>query len=202
MYDLLIKNGVVVDGSGAPRFSADIAVANGKIVEIGSLSGPAQRTIDATGMVVCPGFIDPHTHYDAQVCWDPLLSCSSWHGVTTAIMGHCGVGLAPCKPEHREQVAMDLVTIESIPYEALRIGVGWEWTTFAEYMTAAERRGLGINVGFVAALTPLRRWVLGDEATEREATPDETRQIADQLRQAIQAGAFGFSTTFLKHHFG
>ena len=202
MYDLILKNGVVVDGTGTPRYRADVAIADGRIAAIGTLDQPATRTIDIDGLVLSPGFIDPHTHYDAQVCWDPLLSCSSWHGVTTAIMGHCGVGLAPCKPEHREQVAMDLVTIESIPYEALKIGVGWEWTTFAEYMAAAERRGLGINVGFVAALTPLRRWVLGEQATERAADPDETRQIAEQLRQAIKAGAFGFSTTFLKHHFG
>ena len=202
MYDLVVKNGTIVDGTGAPRFRGDLAIADGRIVEIGTVTGAATRTIDATDLVVSPGFIDPHTHYDAQICWDPLLSCSSWHGVTTVIMGHCGVGLAPCRPEHRTQVAMDLVTIESIPYEALRKGVPWDWVTFAEYMAAAQRRGLGINVGFVAALTPLRRWVLGEAATERAATPDETVQIAQQLREAVQAGAFGFSTTFLKHHFG
>lgn len=202
MLDLLLRNGTVVDGTGAPRFRADIGIANGVIVEIGKIDGPAQRTIDATDLVVAPGFIDPHTHYDAQVTWDPLLSCSSWHGVTTAIMGHCGVGLAPCKPEHRKQVAMDLVTIESIPYEALRQGVPWDWVTFGEYMAAAEKRGLGINAAFVAALTPMRRWVLGEEATERAATPEETKQIAALLEEAVTAGAFGFSTTFLQHHFG
>src|ERR1041385_4851723 len=178
MYDLLLKNGTVIDGTGAPRRRADIAIANGAIVEIGDVAGPATRTIDAGGLIGSPGFLDPHTHYDAQICWDPLLSCSSWHGVTTVIMGHCGVGLAPCKPDDRQQVAMDLVTIESIPFEALRKGVGWEWTTFAESLAAAERRGLGINAGFVCALTPLRRWVLGQDATERAATPEETRQIA------------------------
>jgi len=202
MYDLLIKNGVVVDGTGAPRQRADVAVADGRIVEVGSVSGAAKRTIDASDLVITPGFIDPHTHYDAQICWDPLLSCSSWHGVTTVIMGHCGVGLAPCKPDHREQVAMDLVTIESIPYEALRKGVHWEWVSFAEYLAAHERRGLGINAGFVAPLTPFRRWVLGADATERAANADETQQIAAMLREAVTSGAFGFSTTFLKHHFG
>jgi N-acyl-D-aspartate/D-glutamate deacylase len=202
MYDLLIKNGFVVDGTGAPRTRDDVAITDGRIVEIGTVSGPAKRTLDATDLVVTPGFIDPHTHYDAQVCWDPLLSCSSWHGVTTVIMGHCGVGLAPCKPEDRTQVAMDLVTIESIPYEALQQGVPWDWVSFSEYMAAAGRRGLGINVGFVAALTPFRRWVLGPDATERAATAEETKQIAAMLREAVKAGAFGFSTTFLKHHFG
>ena len=202
MLDLLLRNGIVVDGTGAPRYRADVGIAGGRIVEVGAVQGPAQRTIDASDLVISPGFIDPHTHYDAQITWDPLLSCSSWHGVTTAIMGHCGVGLAPCRPEHRTQVAMDLVTIESIPYEALRQGVPWDWVSFAEYLDATERRGLGINAAFVAALTPLRRWVLGADATERAATTEETAQIAALLEEAVRAGAFGFSTTFLPHHFG
>jgi N-acyl-D-aspartate/D-glutamate deacylase len=202
MHDLLIKNGVIVDGTGTPRYRGDIAVSHGQITAIGEVSGPARRTIDATDLVISPGFIDPHTHYDAQVCWDPLFSCSSWHGVTTVIMGHCGVGLAPCKPEHRQSVAMDLVTIESIPYDVLEEGVTWDWVTFPEYMAAAQNRGLGINVAFMAPLTPFRRWVMGEAATERAATPDETKQIASLLGEAIKAGAFGFSTTFLKHHFG
>jgi N-acyl-D-aspartate/D-glutamate deacylase len=202
MHDLLIKNGVIVDGTGAPRFRGNVAVSDGKITAIGDVDGAAHRTIDANGLIVCPGFIDPHTHYDAQICWDPLFSCSSWHGVTTVIMGHCGVGLAPCKPEDRKKVAMDLVTIESIPYDVLAEGVTWDWVTFSDYMSAAQKRGLGINVGFMAALTPFRRWVMGADATERAATPEETKQVAAMLRDAVQAGAFGFSTTFLKHHFG
>jgi N-acyl-D-amino-acid deacylase len=202
MHDLLIKNGVIVDGTGAPRFRGSLAVSDGKITAIGEVEGPARRTIDADGLVVCPGFIDPHTHYDAQICWDPLFSCSSWHGVTTVVMGHCGVGLAPCKPEDRKKVAMDLVTIESIPYDVLAEGVTWDWVSFSDYMSAAQKRGLGINVAFMAALTPFRRWVMGTAATERAATPEETTQIAGMLREAMHAGAFGFSTTFLKHHFG
>ncbi len=134
MHDLLIKNGVIVDGTGAPRFRGNVAVSDGKITAIGDVDGAAHRTIDADGLVVCPGFIDPHTHYDAQICWDPLFSCSSWHGVTTVIMGHCGVGLAPCKPEDRKKVAMDLVTIESIPYDVLAEGVTWDWVSFSDYM--------------------------------------------------------------------
>ena len=202
MHDLLIRNGLIVDGTGAPRFRGDVAVSQGKITALGTVAGQAHRTIDATDLVVAPGFIDPHTHYDAQVCWDPMLSCSSWHGVTTVIMGHCGVGLAPCKPDDRKKVAMDLVTIESIPYDVLAEGVTWDWITFAEYLDAAQKRGLGINAGFMAPLTPFRRWVMGADATERAATPDETTQIAALLREAVKAGAFGFSTTFLKHHFG
>ena len=202
MHDLVIKNGLVIDGVGTPQYRADVAISDGLIVEIGEVTGSSQRTIDATDLVVTPGFIDPHTHYDAQICWDPLFSCSSWHGVTTVIMGHCGVGLAPCRPDDRHQVAMDLVSIESIPYEVLRKGVTWDWVTFPEYMTAAERRGLGINVGFMAPLTPFRRWVLGDQATERAATKEETQEIAALLGDAVKAGAFGFSTTFLNHHFG
>ncbi len=202
MHDLLIENGVIVDGTGAARFNGSVAVTDSRITALGAVSGEAKRVIDAKGHVVCPGFIDPHTHYDAQICWDPLFSCSSWHGVTTVIMGHCGVGLAPCRPEARKQVAMDLVTIESIPYDSMEKGVTWDWVTFAEYMSAAESRGLGINVGFMAALTPLRRWVMGADATERAATPEETKAIAAELQQALDAGAFGFSTTMLAHHFG
>ena len=139
--DLLVKNGCVVDGTGAPRFNADVAVADGKIVEIGKVSGSAERVIDASDLVVAPGFVDPHTHYDAQICWDSLVTPSSWHGVTTLVMGNCGVGLAPCKPEAREIAAWDLVNVEAIPFDVLNEGVTWDWETFPEYMDAAERRG-------------------------------------------------------------
>lgn len=202
MHDLLIKQGLIVDGTGAPAFVGNVTVSDGQITGVGDVGGTAHRTIDANGLVISPGFIDPHTHYDAQICWDPLFSCSSWHGVTTVIMGHCGVGLAPCKPEDRKKVAMDLVTIESIPYESLVEGVTWDWVSFSDYMAAAQQRGLGLNAAFMAPLTPLRRWVMGDAATDRAATPEETTQIARMLRDAVEAGAFGFSTTFLKHHFG
>src|SRR3954468_8859421 len=137
-YDVLIKNGTVVDGTGAPRQQADVAISGGKVAAIGKVSDGAKRVIDATDLIVAPGFVDPHTHYDAQICWDPLFSCSSWHGVTTVIMGHCGVGLAPCKPDDRHQVAMDLVSIESIPFDVLKKGVTWDWVTFAEYMAAVQ----------------------------------------------------------------
>src|SRR6202035_1879454 len=137
--DLLIKNGTVVDGSRRPRFRADVAVVGDKIV-----------VIDASDLVVAPGFIDLHTHYDAQMCWDSLMTCSSWHGVTTVITGNCGVGIAPCRPDTHEVVAWDLVNVEGIPFEVLSRGVTWDWLSFPDFMDAAARRGLAINVGCFA----------------------------------------------------
>src|SRR5919106_2153657 len=145
-YDLLIKNGTIVDGSGTPAFRADLAVRAGRIVEIGVTSGGAARVIDASDLIVAPGFIDPHTHYDAQICWDPLVTCSSWHGVTTVIMGNCGVGLAPCKPAERDIATWNLVHVEAIPYDVLTRGIPWDWESFPQYMNAAAKRGIGINV--------------------------------------------------------
>jgi N-acyl-D-amino-acid deacylase len=201
-YDLIIKNGTVIDGTGAFRRRADIAVKHGKVAEIGKVTEGAAQTIDASDLIVSPGFVDPHTHYDAQICWDPLVSCTSWHGVTTVVMGNCGVGIAPCKPAAREVAAWDLVNVEAIPFEALAKGISWEWETFPEFITAAERRGAGINLAFLAPLTPFRHYVLGDESMEREATPNETARVAALLREAVDAGAFGFSTTTLPQHIG
>ncbi len=201
-HDLLIKNGTIVDGSGAPAFRADLAVSAGRIVEIGVVSGGAARVIDASGLVVAPGFIDPHTHYDAQICWDPLITCSSWHGVTTVIMGNCGVGLAPCKPAEREVATWNLVHVEAIPYDVLTRGLTWDWETFPQYMDAAATRGLGINVGFLAALSPFRHFVMGDEAMGRAATVAETGQITARLREALAAGALGLSLTVMPQHLG
>ncbi len=128
-HDLVIRNGIVVDGTGAPRFHADIAVSNGLITEVGKVDGHAARTIDASDLVVAPGFIDPHTHYDAQICWDSLPTSSCWHGITTVIMGNGGVGLAPCRPAAREIAAWDLVNVEAIPFDVLAKGVTWDWET-------------------------------------------------------------------------
>jgi N-acyl-D-amino-acid deacylase len=201
-YDLVIKNGTVIDGTGAFRRRADVAIKDGKVAEIGKVTDGGIETIDASDLIVAPGFVDPHTHYDAQICWDPLVSCTSWHGVTTVVMGNCGVGIAPCKPTAREVAAWDLVNVEAIPFEALSKGITWEWETFPEFIAAAERRGAGINLAFLAPLTPFRHYVLGDESMEREATPDETTRVAGLLRGAMDAGAFGFSTTTLPQHIG
>lgn len=201
-YDILIKNGTVVDGVGTPRYRADVAVANGKIAAIGKVTDSAKKIIDAGDLIVAPGFVDPHTHYDAQICWDPLLSSSSWHGVTSVIMGNCGVGLAPCKPHVREIAAWDLVNVEAIPFEVLSQGINWEWESFPEYMNAAQRRRSGINLGFMAPLTPFRHYVMGEESMDRAATPAETAQIKALLKEAVAAGAFGFTTTAIPQHIG
>ncbi|MGR8949213.1 MAG: N-acyl-D-amino-acid deacylase family protein [Gammaproteobacteria bacterium] len=201
-YDLVIRNGFVVDGTGEPGQHVDIAVADGRIAEVGNVSGTAKKTIDASDLVVAPGFVDPHTHYDAQICWDDITSPSCWHGVTTVIMGNCGVGLAPCRPENREVAAWDLVNVEAIPFDVLSQGVTWDWETFPEYMEAAKRRGSGLNLGFLAALTPFRHYVLGEESMERAATTEETQTIAGLIKGAMEAGAFGFTTTNAGQHVG
>jgi N-acyl-D-aspartate/D-glutamate deacylase len=199
-YDLLIKNGTVVDGTGAPRRRADIAIKDGLVAEIGQVSDGAAKTIDAGDLIVAPGFVDPHTHYDAQICWDPQISCSSWHGVTSVVMGNCGVGLAPCRPQVHDIAALDLVNVEGIPFDVLNRGITWDWESFPSYMEAAGHRGSAINLSFLAPLTPFRHYVMGEESMERTATASETEQIAALLREAVAAGALGFShTTGIQH---
>src|SRR5215813_8280710 len=201
-YDLVVKNGLVVDGTGAPARRADVAVAGGTIAEVGRVSDGAHTVIDADGLVVAPGFIDPHTHYDAQICWDGAVTPSSWHGVTSVIMGNCGVGIAPCKPKAREVAMRDLVNVEAIPFDVLNMGITWDWESFPEFLAAAARRHPALNLGFLAPLTPFRHYVMGEASMERAATPDETAQIKALLGEAIDAGAFGFSTTILNQHVG
>src|SRR6266567_4052656 len=194
-HDLLIKNGTVVDGTGAPRRIADVAVKDGVVVEIGKVTDGAAKVIDADGLIVAPGFVDPHTHYDAQICWDPQITSSSWHGVTSVVMGNCGVGLAPCRPQAHDIAAQDLVNVEGIPFDVLKRGITWDWESFPSYMDAAGRRGSAINLGFLAPLTPFRHYVMGEESMERTATPAETAQIKALIKEAVVAGAFGFTTT-------
>ena len=201
-YDLLIKNGLVVDGTGVPGYRADIAVLEGKIVEIGVVKNSARKVIDAADCVVAPGFIDPHTHYDAQICWDGAVTPSPWHGVTSVVMGNCGVGIAPCRPESREVAMRDLVNVEAIPFDVLERGITWDWETFPEFMNAAAQRKPAVNLGFLAPLTPFRHYVMGEASMERAATVAETIQISALLAEAIDAGAFGFSSTVLNQHMG
>jgi N-acyl-D-aspartate/D-glutamate deacylase len=197
-HDILVRNGLLVDGTGAPARREDFAIAGGKIVPPGN----AKRVIDAEGLVVAPGFIDPHTHYDAQICWDGATTPSSWHGVTTVVMGNCGVGIAPCRPAAREIAMRDLVNVEAIPFEVLDAGITWDWETFPQYLDAAARRKPALNLAFLAPLTPLRHYVMGEASMERAATTAETHEIASLLGEAMDAGAFGFSSTLLNQHMG
>src|SRR5690349_6849903 len=184
MHDVLIRNGTLVDGAGAPARRADVAISGGKIAEVGAISERARRVIDADGLVVAPGFIDPHTHYDAQICWDGATTPSSWHGVTSVVMGNCGVGIAPCKPEAREVAMRDLVNVEAIPFEVLSAGITWDWETFPQYLEAAARRKPALNLGFLAPLTPLRHYVMGEASMERAANPEEISRISSLLKEA------------------
>lgn len=204
MYDLVVKGGTIVDGTGSARFRGDIAIANGRIAAVGEITDSAVQTIDASGLIVAPGFVDPHTHYDAQLCWDPLVTPSIWHGVTSVVVGNCGVGIAPVKPDahSREIATRDLVLVEDIPYEVLAQGIKWDWSSFAEYMRATEKRGCALNVGFIAPLTPFRHFVMGEASLERAATQEETIAIKALVKDAVASGALGFSTTGLLNHVG
>ena len=201
-YDIVIRNGTVVDGTGALRRRADVAIEQGRIAEIGRVSDGARRIIDASDLIVAPGFVDPHTHYDAQICWDPLVTCASWHGVTSVVMGNCGVGIAPCRPKFRETATWDLVNVEGIPFDVLSRGIRWEWESFPQFMDAASRRGAALNLGFFAPLTPFRHYVMGEDSMHRAAAPEETAQIKQLIKEAVGAGAVGFSTTNVRQHLG
>ena len=198
--DLLIKNGTVVDGSGLPRFQADVGVKDGRIVEIGRIRAPAERVIDADGLIVAPGFIDGHTHMDAQVAWDRLGSCSCWHGVTSVVMGNCGFALAPCKPADREWYARCLTAVEDIPTEAMLAGIDWIWETFPEYLANVERLPKGINYGMYIGHSALRMYAMGRRALEEKATEDDLRRMEQAVTDAIRAGALGFSTSRATTH--
>jgi N-acyl-D-aspartate/D-glutamate deacylase len=201
-YDLLIRDAQIYDGTGASSYNGSLAVTNGKIAALGEVSGTASRELNAHGAALAPGFIDIHTHYDAQISWDPLLTCSSWHGVTSLLMGNCGVGVAPVRPRERSTMAWDLVNVEALPHEVLMNGVSWEWESFPEYMHAIERRGAALNTCFLVPLSALRFYVLGDEAAERAATTEETAQMAAIFRDAMLAGAYGFSLSLAPQHIG
>ena len=199
-YDLLIKNGRVIDGSGRPAFHGDVGVAKGKIVELGRLSGSARQTIEADGRVVAPGFVDNHCHYDAQVVWDPLCTYSCHHGATTVIIGNCSLALAPVKPEAREKLAGMLSYVEAIPMDVLQAGVPWNWETFPQYMSAIGQR-LGVNVGTLVGHSAVRLYAMGEECSDRDATPDELETMRRVVRESLEAGALGLSITRNMNHF-
>jgi N-acyl-D-aspartate/D-glutamate deacylase len=199
-YDLLIKNGRVIDGSGRPAFHGDVGVAKGKIVELGRLSGTARHTIEADGRVVSPGFVDNHCHYDAQVVWDPLCTYSCHHGSTTVIIGNCSLALAPVKAEAREKLAGMLSYVEAIPMDVLQAGVPWSWETFPQYMDAIGQR-LGVNVGTLVGHSAVRLYAMGEECSDRDATPAELEAMRRVVREALEAGALGLSITRNMNHF-
>jgi len=201
-HDLVIRGGTIVDGTGAPSRSGDVAVTDGRIAEVGQVTGRGREEIDAAGLVVAPGFIDPHTHYDAQLTWDPLASCSSWHGITTIVTGNCGFTLAPCRPGDRLTLMRMLEYVEGMSLEAMEKGIRWEFESFAEYLDALDRRGLSVNVGAMVGHSAVRQYVMGDAAWERAASEDEIVRMAHEVRTAMAVGAVGFSSTTNHNHVG
>ncbi|MEM7254662.1 MAG: amidohydrolase family protein [Pseudomonadota bacterium] len=200
-YDLIIKNGTVIDGSGLPRFQADIGISHGRIETIGRIRGEtAGEVLDAEGHIVAPGFIDGHTHMDAQVAWDPLGTCSCWHGVTSVVMGNCGFTLAPCKQDEKHLVMRNLERAEDISPEAMRAGIDWTWETFSEYLDAVERFPKGINYAGYVGHSALRTYVMGERAFEESANETDLDAMKRELRSAIRAGAYGFTTSRTRNH--
>ena len=199
MHDLVLKGGRIYDGSGMPSFNGDVAVAAGKIVEIGRLNGNARRTLNLDGLAVAPGFIDPHTHLDAQLLWDPLGTSSCFHGVTSVVIGNCGLSLAPAKPEDREAVIKSFVRVEAISRRVLEEGVQWKWTSTGEYLDVLGAR-LGINVAALVGHIAVRHYVMGEDAVERAAAPEEIARMRGLVRAGMEAGAVGFSTNQNPRH--
>ena len=201
MYDLIIKNGTVYDGTGEKPFFADVAIKGNKIVAIGELEESSKEVIDAKGKIVAPGFVDIHTHYDGQVTWDPYLRPSTYHGVTTVVMGNCGVGFSPCKPEERDWLISLMEGVEDIPGTALHEGINWQWESFPEYLDTLEGKPLAIDVGTQIPHGAVRAYVMGQRGIDREeASQEEIEQMSQIVKEAIEAGAFGFSTSRTEKH--
>ena len=205
MYDLVIRSGRIYDGTGSPPFDGDLAIEGDRIAAVGEIDsariGPETRVIDATGQIVTPGFVDAHTHYDGQVTWDPYVSPSTYHGVTTIVTGNCGVGFAPCRPEQRDWLIGLMEGVEDIPGTALHEGIDWQWQSFPEYLDALERAPLAIDVGAQVPHGAVRAFVMGERGPRHEvATPEEIAEMKAVVREAIEAGALGFSTSRTEKH--
>ena len=201
MHDTVIRGGTIVDGTGAPAFVGDVAIDNGIITAVGGKAGPARRDVKAEGRLVTPGWVDVHTHYDGQATWDSQLAPSSWHGATTILMGNCGVGFAPVRPAHHQALIDLMEGVEDIPGIALAEGLKWDWQSFPEYLDALERLPRTIDVGTQVAHHPLRVFVMGERAIQREmATAEDVAEMARLTEEAIRAGAFGFTTSRTDQH--
>ncbi len=195
-YDVIIKGGTIVDGLLTPRYVSDLAIKDGKIAQIGGLrDSQAAEVLDAAGLIVAPGFVDLHTHYDAQIQWDPYLTLSGWHGVTTVAIGNCGFGFAPCRPEDQERAMLCMTRNEAIPYDAMKIGMSWDWVTFPEFLDRMQNRiPKGVNMISYVPLTPIYSWVMGwDEAKRRRPTEAELKEMCRLVEEGIAAGACGWS---------
>ena len=196
MFDTVIRGGTIVDGSGAPRCTGDVGITGGRIAEVGGKLGAGRRELDATGAIVTPGWVDVHTHYDGQVTWDPYLSPSTDHGVTSVVMGNCGVGFAPVRPDRRDWLISVMEGVEDIPGTVLAEGIQWEWESFPEYLDALARKPRALDVGAQIPHSALRTYVMGERGiTHDEATPQDIAQMVQLVREGLQAGALGFSTT-------
>ena len=196
MHDLLIRGGTIIDGTGAPSYSGDVAIKDGRITETGKIGGAAKRTIDASGLLVAPGWVDIHTHYDGQASWDPLMTPSSWHGVTTAVMGNCGVGFAPAQVHQRQWMLELMEGVEDIPGAVLSEGVKWEWESFPQYLDAVARTPRIMDLGAQIPHAAVRVFVMGERGANREeATPDDIAKMAAVVKESIMAGALGFTTS-------
>ena len=199
VYDLIVRHGIIIDGSGAPAFTGDVAVRDGKIAAIGQVSGQARRVIDAKGLVVAPGFVDIHTHYDHQVLWDPLLTSSCWHGVTTVVTGNCGFTIAPCKPEHRDYIMHLLARVEGMSIRAMQEGPAWGWESFGQFLQQVEHK-LALNIACQVGHSAVRLHAMGEDAGKRRATADEIATMKRVVRESLEAGAVGFTTSLARTH--
>jgi N-acyl-D-aspartate/D-glutamate deacylase len=199
-YDLVVKNGTVIDGSGMPRYRADVGIQRGRITRIGRIRESAREVLDAEGQVVAPGFVDAHTHMDAQIFWDPLGTSSCYHGITTVVMGNCGFTLAPCGAEDKHLVVRNLQRAEDIPPAAMEAGIKWSWTTYPEYLAALEALPKGINYASYVGHSAIRTFVMGERAFEGAANEDDLRAMEHQVRDAIGAGAIGFTSSRSPSH--